>query len=207
MEEQPASVPLTDGLPFVTMSIEWRKAVAWVEIPWILVGNLISFVGCLMMTAIGFIKKKKHILIAQCAQFSIQSLGNLALGSVTGFLSCIIGVVRILVFTRFKVTVWLKLGFLALQAALTIWAGADTIIEWIPFLSMVAYTWYLDTDNAVTFKLVNVAGVIMWAVHDFYYRNYVAFSFDVFTIISTAVGILLILRDRKKLGGEKKKKQ
>ena len=164
----------------------------------VIAGNIISFVGCMMMILIGFIKKKEQILLAQCAQFSVQSVGNLAVGSISGCISCIIGVIRILVFNKVKVTVWLKLGFLALQAVLTAAFGAETLVEWIPFLSMVAYTWYLDTDNAVVFKLANMAGVVMWAVHDFHYHNFVAFSFDVMTVVSTTIGILMILRDRKK---------
>lgn len=163
----------------------------------LLLGNLISLVGCSMMILIGFIKNKDKILLAQSAQFSIQAAGNLVLGSVSGGISCVIAVIRIFVFKYVKVTVWLKLGFIALQAILTALSGAHTIIQWIPCLSMVAYTWYLDTDSAIVFKLANVAGVIMWAVHDFHYRNYVAFSFDLMTIVSTFIGICLILKDRK----------
>ena len=163
----------------------------------LLLGNLISLVGCSMMILIGFIKNKDKILLAQSAQFSIQAAGNLVLGSVSGGISCVIAVIRIFVFKYVKVTVWLKLGFIALQAVLTAMSGAHTIIQWIPCLSMVAYTWYLDTDSAVVFKLANVAGVIMWAVHDFHYRNFVAFSFDLMTIVSTFMGIWLILKDRR----------
>lgn len=151
-----------------------------------------------MMILIGFIKNKDKILLAQCGQFSVQAAGNLVLGSVSGGISCIIAVIRIVVFKYVKVTVWLKLGFIALQAVLTALSGAHTIIQWIPCLSMVAYTWYLDTDSAIVFKLANVAGVIMWAVHDFHYHNFVAFSFDLMTIVSTFAGIWLILKDKKK---------
>ena len=164
----------------------------------LLLGNLIALVGCSMMILIGFIKNKDKILLAQCGQFSIQAAGNLVLGSVSGGISCIIAVIRIFVFKYVKVTVWLKLGFIGLQAVLTALSGAHTIIQWIPCLSMVAYTWYLDTDSAIVFKLANVAGVIMWAVHDFHYHNFVAFSFDIMTIVSTFAGIWLILKDRKK---------
>ena len=164
----------------------------------LLLGNLISLVGCSMMILIGFIKNKDKILLAQCGQFSIQAAGNLVLGSVSGGISCIIAVIRIYVFNYEKVTVWLKLAFIGLQAVLTALSGAHTIIQWIPCLSMVAYTWYLDTDSAIVFKLANVAGVIMWAVHDFHYHNFVAFSFDIMTIVSTFAGIWLILKDRKK---------
>lgn len=164
----------------------------------LLLGNLISLVGCSLMIIIGFIKKKENILLAQCGQFSIQAAGNLVLGSVSGGISCIIAVIRIFVFKYVKVTAWLKLGFIALQAVLTAMSGAHTIIQWIPCLSMVAYTWYLDCDSAIVFKLANVAGVIMWAFHDWHYRNFVAFSFDVMTIVSTFVGIWLIVKDKKR---------
>ena len=164
----------------------------------LLLGNLLSLVGCSMMILIGFIKKKEKIMLAQFSQFCVQSVSNLVLGSVSGFIAGIIAAIRIYVFTKFRVTVWLKLAFLAIQAVLTMAAGAQTIIEWIHFLSMILYTWYLDTENVVLFKLVNIFGICMWAFHDFHYRNFVAFSFDVFAIVSTTIGIWLVIRDKKK---------
>jgi len=149
------------------------------------------------MIAVGLIKKKKNMLLTQYFQFGFQSLGNLVLGSITGFFSCVLSLIRIFVFTKVKVTVWLKLIFLAIQAAFSLWVGADSLYEWIPFFSVVAYTWYLDTENPVTFKIVNLIGVILWAFHDIHYLNYVAFSFDILTIISTAVGIYILLREKK----------
>lgn len=164
-----------------------------------LLGNCISFVGCFLMIAIGFIKKKEHILTAQCGQFTIQGIAHLILGAVSGFLSCMISLVRILVFTRVKkVTVWHKLGFLALQAVLTIALGADSIVDWLPMLSVVLYTWYLDTDSAVLFKIVNIVGVAMWVIYDLVFLNYVAFTFDILTVVSTTIGIFMILWGSKK---------
>lgn len=166
-------------------------------------GNVVSFAGCVLMILIGFIRKKDRILLAQCGQFGLQAVSNLVLGSIPGVISCVLGVARILVFTRVRVTVWLKLGFLALQAALTLLWGASTFVEWIPFLAMVLYTWYLDTDNAVLFKLVNIFGLFLFAIHDLHYLNYVAFAFDLMTIVSTLIGIRMILRDRQDSPGEK----
>lgn len=165
----------------------------------ILLGNCISFLGCFLMIAIGFIKKKEHILTAQCGQFVIQGTAHLILGAVSGFLSCMISLVRILVFTRVKkVTVWHKIGFLALQALLTVALGADSFVDWLPMLSVVLYTWYLDTDNAVLFKIVNMIGVAMWVIYDLIFLNYVAFTFDILTVVSTTIGIFMILWGSKK---------
>ena len=171
----------------------------------VLAGNLISFLGCTLMILIGFIKNKDRILTAQCGQFSLQALSNLLLGSVPGTISCVLGVVRIVVFRYVRVTAALKIGFLALQAALTMAFGATTFVQWIPFLSMVLYTWYLDTDNAVLFKLVNIFGVTLFAFHDLHYLNFVAFGFDIFTMISTLIGIVLILREKAKNNTSEKK--
>lgn len=173
-----------------------------------LIGNIISFFGCILMVACGFIKRKDHMLAAQCGQFGLQSVANLMLGSVSGCVSGAVGIVRIVVFTRVKrVTVWLKVGFIALQGVLTWLSGAQTLVQWLPMLAMVAYTWYLDTENAVLFKFVNLLGVCMWLVHDIHYINYSAMFFDTLTILTTIVGMLLLLRDeRKKREGEKNEK-
>lgn len=165
----------------------------------LIAGNVISFLGCMVMIALGLVKNKKHILLGQMGQFTLQGVANLLLGAVSGVVSCVVSILRIAVFTRFrKVPAWLKLSFLALQAVLTLLMGAQTFSDWLPVLSMVLYTWYLDTEDAVLFKLVNMAGVVMWVFYDFIHRNYSAFTFDLFTIISTTVGILMILSDRKR---------
>lgn len=164
----------------------------------LLLGNALSLIGCALMIVVGLVKKKKHMLVTQTVQFSFQSLGNLVLGSINGFFSCVLSVVRIFVFSKFKVTVWLKLAFIAIQLSFTLYTGADTIFEWLPFMSTLAYTWYLDTENPVTFKIVNLIGTSMWVFHDFHYRIYTAFTFDILTVISMLIGIAMLQKDKRK---------
>lgn len=152
------------------------------------------------MVLFGLIKDKRRMLLTQIVQFFMQSLGNLVLGSITGFFSCIVSVFRIFIFMKLRVTVWLKLAFIVLQAGISLAVGAETIFEWLPFFSMVAYTWYLDTEDPITFKIVNLIGVIMWTFHDFHYVNYAAFSFDILTIVSTLAGIYILLHEKKRKG-------
>ena len=165
----------------------------------LLAGNIISFVGCVLMISIGLIKNKKHMILAQTAQFSIMAVGHLLLSAYSAVISCVVSTLRIFVFTRFKkVPLWLKLAFLAAQTVLTCMLGARTFFDWVPLLSMVLYTLYFDNEDPVVFKLVNMAGLIMWVFHDFHYRNYASGTFDILTIISTTLGIVMIARDRRK---------
>jgi len=158
----------------------------------LLLGNIAAFIGCMIMVGIGLVKKKEHILTAQCVQFAFMGLGNLALGAGAGFISNVVSIVRNLVFARVKNTASLKLLFIAVQAWLTVLIGGTALIEWLPVIAVVVYTWFLDIKNPIAFKLLIIGTQILWTVYDLYYRNYVAFTFDILTMISTVLGIIRI---------------
>lgn len=48
----------------------------------VLIANIISFVGAVIMVISGLLKTKRTILIAQNVQFSIQAVGNIMLGAI-----------------------------------------------------------------------------------------------------------------------------
>lgn len=162
----------------------------------ILFGNLLSLIGCVLMVCIGLVKKKEHILIAQCVQFGFLGGGNLVLGAFSGFISGVISIIRNVVFYKVKSSVWLKLGFIAVQVALTLWSGADGLIQWLPVMAAVFYTWFVDTKNAAVFKAAIMAAQALWMIYDWYYSNFVAFSFDILTIVTNLIGILMIQKER-----------
>lgn len=164
----------------------------------LIAANILLFMGGLMMVAVGLLKSKEHMLMAQCGQFGLQAVGHFLAGAVSGGISTAISIIRIFVFKYVKVTVWLKLGFIALQAVLT-WAfGADSLVDWIPLFAMIPYTWFLDTKNAVLFKVVNLIGTSMWLIHDISFKEYGVVVFDVLAVVSMSCGIVMLLRDKKK---------
>ena len=50
----------------------------------VLIANIISFVGAVIMVVSGLLKTKRTILIAQNIQFAIQAVGNILLGDFSG---------------------------------------------------------------------------------------------------------------------------
>ena len=164
----------------------------------LLLGNTAAFIGCILMVAIGLVKKKEHILTAQCFQFAFMGLGNLALGATAGVISNMISIVRNLVFTRVRSTTALKIGFIAVQAVLTLITGGTALIEWLPVTAVVVYTWCLDIKSDVAFKLVILGTQVLWTVYDLHYKNYVAFTFDLLTMVSTVLGIFRIKKEQKR---------
>lgn len=163
----------------------------------VLIGNIVSLFGCAVMVSIGFIKKRSHILAAQCLQFIIQGAAHLILGATSGVVACVTGIIRNLVFAKWKCTPALKIFFIALQAVLSLPGMTLNPVTWLPLLSCSMFTWFLDLKNEVHLKIMMIAAQAMWVVYDFTYMNYVALAFDLFTILSTVIGIAMILRSRR----------
>lgn len=163
---------------------------------YLLIGNAISMIGCLIMVAIGFLKKKSHILIAQSVQCCFMGFGNLILGGVSGFICNIVTILRNLVCIKFPVTTQLKVFFIVLQVLLSLGSVSGNLVTWLPILSAALFTWFLDTKSAAKLKLVILCTQVMWLVYDLYYRNYVASAFDVMTMASNLVGFFMVRKGK-----------
>ena len=162
----------------------------------IFLGNAIAFIGAILMVAIGFIKTKRNILIAQSAQFAIMGIGNLILGGVTGFLANMASIVRNIVCLRTTLTVPLKLLFIGIQLALGLPFNNLGAIGLLPILAACCFTWFLDTESEIFLKSIIILMQLMWCIYDFTIHNYVALSMDIFTILSNAAGIMMTKKQK-----------
>lgn len=162
----------------------------------VVIANIISFVGAVIMVVSGLLKTKRNILIAQNIQFAIQAVGNILLGGYSGAAINLISIVRN-VFCVFVPFTWLwKVVFIALQAGLTIWVNGLALIGLLPLLAACLFTVFLDTKNDVLLKFVLTAAQVLWAIYDFSIQNYAFFVFDILTILSNLIGIFLLVRKR-----------
>jgi hypothetical protein len=161
----------------------------------IILGNAVSMIGCMVMVLIGFLRKKEQILMAQCVQFGFLSAGNLILGGMTGFISGVVSIARNLVFAFTGGSLGWKIGFIILQTMLTFLPGWPGLLGCLPLISGVILTWFLDAKSDVQFKLAIIVAQVTWVIYDWSYRNYVAFAFDIFTILSNLSSMLMIYRN------------
>ena len=159
----------------------------------LLAGNLVCLAGSVLMVAIGLIKEKKKILEAQCLQFGIFTVGNLMLGGVSGAISDGISIFRNLVCLRREYTPALKLLFIALQLGLTAVFNNLGLIGWLPVIAACIYTWCMDRVSEVPLKALIIATQLMWATYDLNIQNYTTLAFDLMTVLSNLIGILVLL--------------
>ena len=162
----------------------------------LLIGNAISMIGCMIMVAIGFLKRNKHILIAQSVQCIFMGVGNLVLGGISGFICNIVTIIRNFAFLKFKNTAAMKIFFILLQFVLSIGTLSAGWISWLPIIAAGLFTWFMDTNSAAKLKIVILITTLMWLTYDFYYRNFVASAFDVMTFLSNCMGLHMILKKK-----------
>mgnify|MGYP003291697379 CR=1 FL=1 len=162
----------------------------------LLIGNAVSMIGCLIMVLIGFLKRKNHILVAQCAQCLFMGVGNLVLGGISGFVCNIVTIIRNLVFLKFRNTTFLKIAFIVLQFVLSMGSLSAGFISWLPILAAALFTWCMDTRSEAKLKICILITQVMWLTYDLYFRNYVASAFDVMTMVSNCIGLYMVCRKK-----------
>ncbi len=165
----------------------------------VLLGNIVSFAGSVLMVSIGLIKRKKHILIAQCFMFGILGAANLILSGITGAAANLFSIVRNLLCLKIRFDTKWKLGFIAVQIVMGLLLGTTGIIAWLPLLAACVFTWFLDTTDEKLLKLIIIIGNSMWAAYDISTRNYTSLVFDILTVISNIIGICMLRKDAKKV--------
>lgn len=163
----------------------------------LIIGNILSFLGCILMVSTGIIKKKERVMYVQCGQFALMGMGTMVLGSVSGAVANGLSIIRNLIFARTGGTQWLKLVFIGIQLVLTIWLGDGTWVQWLPLLATVALTWAMDVKSVAVFKAAIIFGQIMWMIHDIYYRSYAAVAFDVAAVATNLYGIFAARKENQ----------
>ncbi len=164
----------------------------------VILGNIISILGCTVMVLVGLIREKKRILEVQCLQFTLMGISHGLLGGWGGVASCATSIARnLVVFKTGGFTKKLKFVFIAIMGVLSVATITLNPISWIPFIATAVFTWYIDSEDVIKFKWVMIITVLMWLVYDLSHLNFVSTAFDAFTAISTYVSIVQIKKKKK----------
>ncbi len=163
----------------------------------ILLGNIVSFVGCTVMVLIGFIKDKNKYVMMQTLQFALNALSHFLLGGIGGTIAALVSAARNIIISKWKCTPAIKIALIAVQVALSIPTVTANPITWLPLIAAGMFTWYIDTKDVMWFKWVIIITLVMWAVYDIYHHNYVSVWFSAFTVVTNGISMVKIHKERK----------
>lgn len=167
----------------------------------VILGNALCFIGSVVMIVLGLVKNKRKYLVGQCVQNTFFAVGNYLLGGISGTITNAVVILRNLLCVKWRMNVWLKLLFIALQVGLTVLFGVNSLILWLPIIANCYFTWIIDTENMVHMKIVLIVSSLMWAVYDYTILNFATVPMDIAAVVTNTVALVGILRGKEKIKG------
>jgi hypothetical protein len=164
----------------------------------IIIGNIIALIASIIMVSIGLIKNKNKIIYIQTIQIGLLVLSNLVLGAITGSLINGISCIRNILCYKNKLNKKAKMLIILLSTTISILLNNQGIIGFLPLISLIIYTIYMDVKNVVKFKYILMLTLILWFIYDLYIMSFTSACFDLISTITAAIGIYQLKNKRRK---------
>lgn len=142
------------------------------------------------MTVSGFCKTKKNTLIIQTIDIVFATIANIILSGVSGAIINCVSIIRNILCYKNKFTLPVKIIITIITIGLSITFNNKGLIGLLPLISNISYTFLMDKFDEKKFKLLIIFTLIWWGIYDFIIHNYVAFSFDMATIVTSIIAII-----------------
>lgn len=175
-----------------------------------IVSQIFAILACILMVAIGYIKRKRNVLIAQNIQFILFSISYACIGGISAVVGNMISLLRNLICLKWNLNTPLKIFFIALQFVITyislynVWfnflpmnAGTHGALDWLPFIAATLITLTLSSKSDMIIKLGCIGSIICFGTYDFTLRNWTVFAFDCFSFVTSLIGVYRIHKEMK----------
>lgn len=173
------------------------------------ISQVFAILACILMVAIGYIKRKRNVIIAQNIQFILFSISYALIGGISAVVGNMISLVRNLICLKWNLNTPLKIFFISLQGIITyislynVWfkflpmnSGTHGIMDWLPFLAATLITITLSSKSDLVIKLGCIGSIICFGTYDFILSNWTVFAFDCFSFVTSIIGVIRILKEK-----------
>ena len=160
---------------------------------YILIGRIFSILACILMVAIGYIRHKRTVLLAQNVQLILFTISYAFLGGIAAVVSNIVSLIRNIICLKWNLNVPLKIFFIGFQGVFTFITTQNTWVDWLPFLAATTLTLTLSSKKDLVIKLGCIGSTLCFGLYDFNLSNWVVFAFDVFSFITSWIGVYRII--------------
>ena len=154
-----------------------------------IIGNIVAFIGCILMVYTGLIKEKKKIIFVQTIQITFLIASNLILGGITGAIINAVSCIRNIICYKDKLGTKEKIILIILSTSLSFYFNNLGIIGLLPLVSTISYTLLMDMKDVIKFKKLIIFTLVMWLIYDIYIISYSSAAFDLLNIITNVIAI------------------
>lgn len=162
----------------------------------IITANIIDFVAALIQVGSGYLRQKVRILAVQILQLLLQAVSMLLLGGITGAISNVLSCLRNFLCYKGRLNLFWKLLLIGATLVMTVLFNTQGLLGYLPFAVCTVYILLMDIQDPVKFKLLVTLSFLPWVFYHLAIAAYVAAVFDIATVLTNAVTLLLMLRKK-----------
>ena len=164
----------------------------------LIAANIIDFLAALLQAGSGAIKQKSKILAVQIVQMLMQGVSMLLLGGITGAVSNVLSCWRNYLCYKEKLTPIWKAILIAASVLMTVLLNDQGLLGIVPAAVCTVYILLMDLKDPIHFKLLVTLTFVPWLFYHFILGSYVGALFDFITIVTNAVTLGVMLKEKKK---------
>lgn len=166
--------------------------------PRILTGNLMALLASAMLVVVGCCKKKRNALIAEIIESGFFAASDGILGGVSGVITNLAAIVRNLLCYFDKMNWPVKLLLCAVTLGVGVFVNTLGWIGVLPLFGTCAYICFMDTHDALKFKLIFAATMVPWLLFDLTIHSCVGVVCDALSFGGALLAAGRIIRDRRR---------
>ncbi len=166
----------------------------------VIIANIIDFIAALIQVGSGSIKQKKKILVVQNIQLLMQAASMLLLGGVTGAVSNVLSCYRNYLCYKEKLSTFWKGILIAATVGMTVLLNEQGLLGVLPAVVCTVFIIFMDVKDPVKFKFLVTVTFVPWMFYHFILKSYVGAFFDVATIITNAMTLYSMIKEKNTAG-------
>lgn len=163
----------------------------------LIIANAIDLLAAIVQVSSGAIKEKTKILIVQTVQLLMQGISMLLLGGVTGAINNVLSCLRNYLCYKDKLNLVWKIIIVVISAALTLIFNEQGLLGVLPAVVCTIYIFLMDIKDPIGFKWLTTLSFLPWMFYHFMLGSYVGAAFDAATIITNAITLFTMIRNKK----------
>ena len=164
----------------------------------VIAANIIDLVAALIQVVSGSIQKKAKILVVQILQLLMQATSMFLLGGIPGGISNVLSCLRNYLCYKEKLSTLWKIALTVVSLVMTVLFNEQGVLGYLPVAVCTVYMILMDTKDPIQFKLLVTVSFLPWMVYHFVLGSYVGAIFDAATVVSNAVTLGVMIREKKK---------
>jgi len=157
------------------------------------------------MVASGIATSKKGILRLQNMEIVLFIISDLLVFGYSGAIMNFVSLIRNILVEKGVYNKLSALIIIIISTILVLLFDHMGIVGFLPLAAMYLYALFMNTENIKKFKLLMIIVMFLWAIYDMAISLYVSVFFDIFTIMSCLVSLLMM--DGWKVYGNRRNKR